>query len=178
MEVVNQAGGRIDSERGSGNNKDLRTFNGIDGTEKNAVIKALLVEHNVRFNDAATIATGHACAVENMFGRVGFSAGAAVVSMDGTMQFEHVFAARFLMETVDILGDNGAEFPLLLQLGQSAMSAVGLGIEGDHLPAVEVEKVLGMGDEKAMAEHGFGRVAELLAIEAAGAAEVGDAAFG
>ena len=57
------------------------------------------------------------------------------------------------------------------------MGSVGLGVQGQHAVAVEVEELAGMGVEEAAGYHGLGRVGVALGVEPVGAAEVGDAAF-
>ena len=57
------------------------------------------------------------------------------------------------------------------------MGRVGLGVQRQHLGAVEVEELPGVPLKERMAQHGLRRVSELLVIQPVHAAEVGDTRF-
>ena len=59
-----------------------------------------------------------------------------------------------------------------------AVRLVGLGVERDHALAVELVELRRVLAEELMAEHGLGRVLEVLVVQAVLATEVGDAAGG
>ena len=68
------------------------------------------------------------------------------------------------MQAVDILRHHGIELAGAFQLRQLGVAVVGLGVKGDHLGPVEVEKLGRMRLIKAMREHSLGRVGKLLVI--------------
>ena len=94
------------------------------------------------------------------------------------MQLKHVFAARRLMQPVDVLGDYGLQLALGLQPGQAQMGRVGPGVFHNELIPIELVKLLGVLFKKRMRENGFGRVVVFLMIQAIHTAEIGDAALG
>ena len=79
------------------------------------------------------------------------------------------------MQTVDVLGDDGLQLPLLLPLSELFVSGVGLSVQGQHFTAVKVVEFLGVGLKKCVTEHGFRRIFELLVIQTVHAAKVLDA---
>ena len=56
------------------------------------------------------------------------------------MKLQDLPAAGGLMETVDILGDDGPQLALGLPLRQLSVGGIGSGIGGQHLGPVETEK--------------------------------------
>ena len=149
-----------------------------------AFVQGLLVQHDVGFDDAAAGGASRHAVVglrakgQQVVYRVGCAARHAEVAQHAAVQFEHVLAARFLMEAVDVLRHHGGQRARLLEFGQLAMRAVRLRVERQHAVAVEVEERAGVGVEEAAADHLLGRIGVLLRVQAVRAAEIGDAALG
>ena len=86
-------------------------------------------------------------------------------------------AARSLMETVDVLGNDGAQDAVALPPGELEVRLIGFCGQADHLVAVEAVEFLGLLHEKGMAEDLFGRIIVLLMVETVSRTEIGDAAL-
>ena len=82
------------------------------------------------------------------------------------------------MEAVDVLGDDGLQLSLPLELGQTEVGRVGLCAPDDELIAVEAVKLLGVRFPEGVAQDGLGRVVVFLMVEAVHAAKIRDAALG
>ena len=82
------------------------------------------------------------------------------------------------MQTVDVLRDDRAHLALSLELGQLEVRLVGLGVERDHLGAVEVVELLGVRHVEAVGEHRLGWIGEALVVQPVYAAEIRNAARG
>ena len=93
------------------------------------------------------------------------------------MQLVHRFAARRLMQPVNVLGDHRPQPALLLQLCQPQMGSVGLCVLYDQLIAVKTVKFLRVFLPEGMTEDGFGRVVVFLVVQPVHAAEIRDAAL-
>ena len=81
------------------------------------------------------------------------------------------------MQAVDVLGDDCLQLALCLPLRQLAVGGIGLCVRRQHFGPVEVVKLRLMGLIKAVAQHGFRRIPELLMIQAVHTAEIRNAAF-
>ena len=82
------------------------------------------------------------------------------------------------MEAVDVLGDDGLQLSLPLELGQTEVGRVGLCAPDDELITVKAVKLLGVRFPEGVAQDGLGRVVIFLMVEAVHAAEIRDAALG
>ena len=98
--------------------------------------------------------------------------------MHRAVKLQHVFAARRLMEAVDVLGDDGGEPARLLQLGQLFVGGVGLHPGDQQFFLVKPVKLGRIAHEKGVAQDGFGGIAPLLVVQAVHTAEIGHARFG
>jgi len=169
---------RINVERGAADNQHIRRMDGADRFVEHFFVKLLAVQNDVRLDDSAAVAAGNAGRVENGLERVEFAALYAVVPIDASVQFEHVFASGSLMQVVDVLGDDRFQFALAFQLRERVMRFVGLYVRVEHLVAVEFVKLLGMFEEKLVTEHQLGRIVVFLVVKSVRTAEIGDAALG
>lgn len=115
--VVDKAGGGVDGEAGSGDHEKVGMMDGHDGLFDGGLVKTFLVEDHIGFHGAAAGAFGDAFAVSDEFGGVEFSAAGAIVSKDGAVELIDFFTASFLMEAIDVLGDDGGELSLLFPFG-------------------------------------------------------------
>ena len=151
---------------------------GIHRAGQHLLVQALLVKHHVRLYDAATLCTaGHAGAVCDKIHIIELAAAGAVVAQGAAVQLVHRFAARRLMQTVNVLGDHSPQLTLLLQLCQPQMGSVGFCVLYDQLIAVKTVKLLRVFLPEGMAEDGFGRVIVFLVVQPVHAAEIRDAAL-
>ena len=67
------------------------------------------------------------------------------------MELQHPLTAGGLVQTVDVLGDDGLQLALLFPLRQFIVGGVGLRVGGQHLGPVEPEKLFGVAFIKRMA---------------------------
>ncbi len=74
----------------------------------------------------------------------------APVAVDRAVQLIDAAAPRLLVQTVDVLRDDGAERSLLLQFRERQMRGVRLLVQRQHFLAVEPVKFLGVAVEKAV----------------------------
>ena len=81
------------------------------------------------------------------------------------------------MEAVDVLGNDGFQLALPLELRQTQMRRVGLCSLDDELIAVEAVELLGALFPEGVAQDRLGRVIVFLMVEAVHTAEVRDAAL-
>lgn len=84
------------------------------------------------------------------------------------------------MEAIDVLGDDGRELTLALEPSERIMCRVGLGLRMKDLFAIELEKLVRVIHEKAVAEHLLRRdgCPTCLTVEPIAGAEIRNAAFG
>lgn len=97
--------------------------------------------------------------------------------MNAAVQLEDQLAAGRLVKPIDILGYNGFDEPCAFELGELCMSGIRLGIQVDHLVAIEVEESPWLAHEEAVADHLLGWVEVVLIPQALGASKIRDAAF-
>ena len=175
--VPHQSRRRVYRQGGTPDDEHVRVPDGGNRTHHHVLLQPLLVENHVRLDDSATGAPGYALAALNRFHTVERAAPGTVVAPDAAMELQDIFAARLLVEAVDILGDDRLQLPLPLPLRKLPVGGIGLCVQTEHLVAVEAEKFLRVCLIEAVTENGFRGIIVLLMIEAAGAAEVGDTAF-
>ena len=77
-----------------------------------SLVQALLIEHHVGLHDAAAVTAGHALGLQNVVQAVELPALLAVVPVDAAVKLQDLPAAGGLMETVDVLGDDGPQLAL------------------------------------------------------------------
>ena len=142
------------------------------------MVERLFVQHHVRLDHAPAAAAGDADALRDLLGGIEGAAIHADIAPNAAVQFEHGMRARLLVQSVNILGDDGGKPALPLPLRQLIVGGVGLRIQAEHLFAVEFKKLFRMPVEKGAREDVFGRVFVLLAVQPVLRAEIGDAAFG
>ena len=161
-EVPDEPGGGVHHQTGAADDKGIGMADGIHRAGQHLLVQALFVKHHVRLYDAAALgAAGHTGAVGNEIHIVELTAAGAVVAQGAAVQLVHRFAARRLMQAVNVLGDHGPQLALLLQLGQPQMGGVGLCPLYDQLIAVKTVKFLRVFLPEGMAEDGFGRYARV-----------------
>ena len=71
--------------------------------------------------------------------------------MNGAVELQHIFAARHLVQAVDVLGNDGGEDMNLFQLRQLFMGGVWLCGQAEHLFPVKAEELLRVPFKKAVA---------------------------
>lgn len=83
------------------------------------IVQAFFVEDDIGLDGtAAGITFGDACRLVDVLGIKEFMAVLAEIAVDTAVQFQDVFTAAFLMETVDILGNDGFQLARLFQFSQ------------------------------------------------------------
>ena len=176
--IADEARGRVDRERRAAHDEHVRLRNGAHCAVDARAVEPLLIQHDVRLDKPATRAVRDAVTVADELGRVEPAALLAVVAVDRAVQLIDVFAARLLVQAVDVLRDDGAQLARAFQLCQLLVRGVGLGLERQHLFAIKAVEILGVLIEKRMAEDRLGRVVKFLVVQAVHAAEVRDPALG
>ena len=81
------------------------------------------------------------------------------------MQLIDALAPGLLVQTVDVLRDDGGQMSLLLQPGEHAVRDVRLKAEREHFFAVEPVKILRIFQKEAVADDRLGRVVEFLVVQ-------------
>ena len=175
--IADEARGRVDRERRAANDEHVRLRNGAHRAVDARAVEPLLIQHDVRLDKPAARTVRDAATVADELGRVELAALLAVVAVDRAVQLIDVFAARLLVQAVDVLRDDGAQLTRAFQLRQLLVRGVGPGLERQHLFAVEAVEIIGVPVEKRMAEDRLGRVVEPLMIQAVHAAEILNAAL-
>ena len=94
------------------------------------------------------------------------------------MKLQNRLAARRLVQAVDVLGDDGAEFSRLFQLGQLFVRGIGFCICKKHFVTVKPIKFSGVSAVEGMTQDGFGGIIILLMIQTVHTPEIRDAALG
>ena len=69
----------------------------------------------------------------------------------------HLFVARRLMQTVDILGDHSTQLSLLFPFSQFQVSGIGLNVKAQYPLALEFKKRVGVVFQQSGTEIGSGR---------------------
>ena len=178
-EILHESGCRIDDEAGTANDQCVCIGDEVNAPLNVFLFEAFFIEYNVRTYDAAAAAAGNTGSIFYEGHRIGFAAFHAVVAMNGAVQFNDVFGACHLVESVYILRDDGFEFSHLLELGKGVVAGIWFGIGIKHFLAIELVEFFRMIDEEAMGDHLFRAVfaAEFFLIDAVGTAEIRDAGF-
>ena len=96
-------------------------------------------------------ARGRRGIVQNFLQAERFPALNAVVPMNRSMKFQHVPAARRLVQAVDVLRDDRLEPAVLFQSRQSPVRRVGNRVGIDHVMAVKVIEKFRLRHHKTMA---------------------------
>ena len=95
------------------------------------------------------------------------------------MQFQHARRAGFLVQSVDVLRDDGLELSHALKRGERLVAIVRSRFHINEPLAVKIEELLRAALEKRMRDKLFGRnvLCEHLAVDSCGAAKIGNARF-
>ena len=96
------------------------------------------------------------------------------------MELPHYLAARFLMQSVDVLCDDCLYLTLTFELGQRFVAVIWLRVLIDELVLVELEEVFRVSLIECVGYHLLrrDRSAEVLVVDTVGAPEIRDAALG
>ena len=178
-EVPDEPRRRVDHQTGAADDEGIRLADGRHGPGEHFLVQPFLVQNNIRLDDAAALgAAGHAGTVGNEVHIVERAALHAVVAQGAAVELVNGLGPRSLMQAVDVLGDDGLQPALPLQLCQPQVGSVGLRPLHNELIPVEPVELLGVLLPEGVAQDGLGRVIVLLVVQAVHAAEIGDAAFG
>ena len=106
--IAYQSGCRIDDEGRAADNQHVGVADIVEGLFDHIVVEAFFIEDDVWFDGAAAgIAFGNAGRMEHVFGIKQFVAVFTKIAVHAAVQFQDVFTAGFLMQAVDVLGNNG-----------------------------------------------------------------------
>ena len=175
--IVDKSRRGIDVQRRSAHDHHVGGPDVFYRSVKYILVKAFFIQHDIGPDHAAAAAARHAAAVIDHVGGIGLAAFGAIGAQDATVQFEHVFAAGSLVQSVYVLRDHGAQLSFPLKLRKTQMNAVGLHALDDELGAMEAVILLRVFDEKAVAQDRLGRVFPLLVVQTVDTAEIRDPAF-
>ena len=110
----------------------------MHGLSQHILIQSFFIQHNIRADDASAAAAGNALP-EIHFIRIVYSAALhAVAAMNASVQLQYILASGCLMQTVNILRDDGLQLAFRFQLSQTEMCAVGFHAVYDELCTVEI----------------------------------------
>ena len=111
-EIPDEPGGGVHHQTGAADDKGIGMADGIHRAGQHLLVQALFVKHHVRLYDAAALgAAGHTGAVCDEIHIVELSAAGAVVAQGAAVQLVHGFAARRLMQAVNVLVTTARSLP-------------------------------------------------------------------
>ena len=85
-------------------------------------------------------------------------------SMDTSVEFQHFFASRHLMKSINILRNYRLQFSLSFPFRKLPMGCIGLRPRSNQFIAVKFIKFFGIAYKKGVTENGFGRILVLLMV--------------
>ena len=150
VKIMDERSGRIDREGSACNDEHIGSSDSIQAFINRFAIELFLIEDNIGFNETATGTTGNASRGEDLFRRIALMTLLAVIAVNAAVQFQDLFAASHLVQTINILRDNGRELSGGFQLRQLAVGCIGTGCKTDHLLPVEIVKLRRVADKKAV----------------------------
>ncbi|MPM79574.1 hypothetical protein SDC9_126613 [bioreactor metagenome] len=104
---MNQPRGRVDHKRRTADDQAVRARDIPHCALNRLLIKALLIKHNIRPDNAAAAAAGDiVLRVNNRLQRIRFTAVHTVIAVHRTVQLIDLFAAGELVQPVDVLRHN------------------------------------------------------------------------
>ena len=175
--IVDQTGCRIDHKRSAAHDQNIGIGNIADRFGDHLHIQPLLIKDHIRLDETAAGTVRHTFRLPHIFRIKKFAAARTVISVDAAVELQYLFAPGFLVQTIDILGDDCLQAALLLPLGQFPVSRIGFGIQDQHLVFIEPVKFLRIFHEKGMTQNGFRRIGIFLVIQSVLTSEIGDPAF-
>lgn len=129
-ELPDKTGRRPNDQAGSADNQHIRLPQRLQRTGNDLIIQRLFEKDDVRLDHGAA-----ALAVRNRLGQtdeivdpVVSMTARAIIAMDGAVQLVHTLAPRALVQTVDILRDDGVQPAGLFQTGKGIVRAIRLHI--------------------------------------------------
>ena len=109
-EVINQPGSRINCQGCAADDQHLGIMNISDSLVDGLLVKTLLIEYHIWFYGSAAFFTyRYSCGMLDVSQVMELPALFAIIAQHRSMQFQHDLAARSLVETVNILGDDSPE---------------------------------------------------------------------
>ena len=106
--VIYKTRGGVDGKRGAADNEHIAFRKHFNSAHNDLLVKPLLIKHDIGADNAAASAAGDTLGLLDYILGVWSAAFGAIDSMYRSVQLIDVFAARRLMQTVDILRDYGA----------------------------------------------------------------------
>lgn len=170
----------INRKAAAANDKRIGASHFFPRTLPYVVVERLLIQNDVGLNHAAALARRHALCAEDIIEVIKLSAARAIISVDAPVQFINVFAARRLMQPVDILRQHRLDFAFLFKPCQRDMHGVRHGGRIYHILFVVIVKVFRAPREEGVRDNDFGRKSPLVfgVVNAVLPAEVRDVACG
>ena len=117
-EIINKSSCRINNKGCSPDDQHICLADRPDRTPDHTAVQALLIQNNIRLNDSSTDTSRNSFCFLHGGCVIELSTFLTVISMNASMQFQHLFTPRFLVQTIDILRDHRSQFPHMLQLCQ------------------------------------------------------------
>src|SRR4029453_12294601 len=144
-----EGGGGIDDGRGADGEENLRMVSRLDGVVQ-SLLRQLLAEPNDIVPQRARAIGANGRPFYGLILRFDdFIFIRAAKPMEVSVNFNHVFRARRLMKTVDIMGDQSEVGDFPLHLGQSKMGRVRFSLKEKlsllRMPAPHLVGILGEG---------------------------------
>jgi hypothetical protein len=176
--IVDQPGSRIHRQAGTGYNQQIRILNSRNAVFQGPAIQGLLIQHHVRFHNAAAGTDRYTFRIPDILSAVKFPADGAVVTQNATMKLIDPAAAGFLMEAINILGHHSGKLSFIFPPGQNFVCNVRLKSKRHHLFPVKAEEIFRITQVKTMGNDPFRRIFKLLAVQSVHTSEIRDPGFG
>ena len=125
--IIKETGCRINRKAGAAHYEHICPGYGICRLIHNVSVKAFFIKNHVGLNRAAAGAGGNAGRFNDKVYVIEFAALHAVIAKHASVKFVNGFAARQLMQTVDVLGNNSLKLAPALKFRQFQVGRIGLG---------------------------------------------------
>ena len=115
-EITDIGRGGIDRQRRARYDQDVCGADIVECLHDGILGQGFFIQHDVGLDDTAALTRRHTLALCDLLYAVELAALHAVIAQDRAVQLMHAHTARRLVQTVDVLGHNGAQLALFLPL--------------------------------------------------------------
>ncbi len=175
--IVDEPRRGINGERSPRDDQHIRRRNRRKRVHDDVVVKRFAVKHDLGFNHSAARTARYAGSPHDRLYGIFLSAFPAAVTVHAPMKLIDLFAPRKLMQTVDILRDDGAQFPRLFPFGKLIVSGVRLRAQKQHFFTIKPIELFRVLLKIAGAQHSLGRNRVFHAVQPVLRTEIGNSAF-
>lgn len=121
-------GWRVDRQRSSSYDQNLRLRNCSDRFFDCLTVKSLLIENHIRLHNTAALTSRHSFTVLHIIKIIEFPTSHTMIAVYASMKLQHLMTARHLMKIINILRDHSLKPARLLKLCQLKMCAFGFAV--------------------------------------------------